>query len=105
MKTTASRLAPPALDVVLAGALVLAAELEAVLEPVSVPRWVDGLLVLGFTVPLAWRRRAPLVVLAIALSAVLVYGEVETDGSHQTLILALALASFTAGYELPPRRA
>jgi signal transduction histidine kinase len=105
MKTTASRLAPPLLDVVLAGALVLAAELEAVLEPVSVARWVDGLLVLGFTVPLAWRRRAPLTVLAIAIAAVLVYGEVESAGSHQTLILAIALASFTAGYELPPRRA
>jgi hypothetical protein len=60
MKTRASRLTPPLLDVLLAGALLLAAELEAVLEPVSVPRWVDGLLVLGFTVPLAWRRRAPL---------------------------------------------
>jgi signal transduction histidine kinase len=105
MKTTASRLAPPLLDVVLAGALLLAAELEAVLEPVSVPRWVDGLVVLGFTVPLAWRRRAPLTVLAIAIATVLVYGEVEDEGSHQTLILALALASFTAGYELPLRRA
>jgi signal transduction histidine kinase len=83
----------------------LAAELEAALEPVSVPRWVDGLVVLGFTVPLAWRRRAPLVVLAIALTTVLIYGEVEDEGSHQTLILALALASFTAGYELPLRRA
>ncbi|MGZ6645053.1 MAG: sensor histidine kinase [Solirubrobacteraceae bacterium] len=105
MKTTASRFAPPLLDVLLAGALLLAAELEAVLEPVSVPRWVDGLVVLGFTVPLAWRRRAPLAVLAIALATVLVYGEVEDEGSHQTLILALALASFTAGYELPLRRA
>jgi signal transduction histidine kinase len=105
MKTTASRLAPPLLDVVLAAALLLAAELEAVLEPVSVPRWVDGLVVLGFTVPLAWRRRAPLTVLAIAIATVLVYGEVEDEGSHQTLILALALASFTAGYELPLRRA
>ena len=105
MKTRASRLAPPLLDVVLAAALVVAAELEAVLEPVSVPRWVDGLVVLGFTVPLAWRRRAPLTVLAIATATVLVYGEVESEGSHQTLILALALASFTAGYELARPRA
>jgi signal transduction histidine kinase len=90
---------------VLAAALLVAAELEAILEPVSVPRWADGLVVLGFTVPLAWRRRAPLTVLAIATATVLVYGEVESEGSHQTLILALALASFTAGYELPRPRA
>jgi signal transduction histidine kinase len=30
---------------------------------------------------------------------------VETSGSHQTLVLAMALAMFTAGYELPARRA
>jgi signal transduction histidine kinase len=102
---TASRLKPPLVDVLIAAALVLAAELEAAFEPVSVARWVDGLVVLGFTVPLAWRRRAPLVVLAIAAVTVVVYGEVEDAGSHQTLILAIALASFTAGYELPPRRA
>jgi signal transduction histidine kinase len=101
----ASRLAPPLLDALMALALVIAAELEAALEPVSVARWVDGLVVLGFTVPLAWRRRAPLPVLAIAVVTVVIYGEVEDAGSHQTLILALAIASFTAGYELPPRRA
>jgi signal transduction histidine kinase len=101
----ASRLAPPPLDALIALALVIAAELEAALEPVSVARWVDGLVVLGFTVPLAWRRRAPLAVLAIAVVTVVAYGEVEDAGSHQTLILALALASFTAGYELAPRRA
>jgi hypothetical protein len=61
-----SRLAPPPVDALIALALVIAAELEAMLEPVSVARWVDGLVVLGFTVPLAWRRRAPLTVLAIA---------------------------------------
>ncbi len=105
MKASASRLAPPLLDALIAAGLVVAAELEAILEPVSVARWVDGLVVLGFTVPLAWRRRAPLPVLAIAVATVVVYGEVEDAGSHQTLILALALASFTAGYELPPRRA
>jgi signal transduction histidine kinase len=101
----ASRLAPPLLDALIALALVVAAELEAALEPVSVARWVDGLIVLGFTVPLAWRRRAPLTVLAIAAVTVVVYGEVEDAGSHQTLILALAIASFTCGYELPLRRA
>jgi signal transduction histidine kinase len=100
-----SRLAPPPVDALIALALVIAAELEAALEPVSVARWVDGLVVLGFTVPLAWRRRAPLAVLAIAAVTVVVYGEVEDAGSHQTLIFALALASFTCGYELPLRRA
>jgi signal transduction histidine kinase len=61
--------------------------------------------VLGFTVPLAWRRQAPLPVLAICIVTVVAYGEIESSGNHQTLILALALASFTAGYELPPARA
>lgn len=88
-------------DVSLTVVLVALAEAEAAFEAVSVPRWVDGLVVLGFTVPLAWRRRAPLVVLAAAVATVVVYGDVELRGEHQTLILALALASFTAGYELP----
>src|SRR5690242_6629279 len=95
---------PLLVDGLLAGALVALAEAEAALEAVSVPRVVDGLVVLGFTVPLAFRRRAPLLVLTICVAFVLVYGEVETAGAHQTLILALALASFTAGYELPPAR-
>ena len=93
------------MDAALAAGLLLLAEAEAALEAVSVPRWVDGLVVLGFTVPLAWRRRAPLPVLALVVSTVLVYGEVEDAGAHETLILALALASYTVGRELPRPRA
>ncbi|HEY1358858.1 MAG TPA: sensor histidine kinase [Thermoleophilaceae bacterium] len=105
MRTLIRRLEPPRLDALIALGLLVAAELEAALEAVSVPRAVDGLLVLGFTVPLAWRRRAPLTVFALATATVVAYGEVEKSGAHQTLIFALALASFTAGYELPLRRA
>jgi signal transduction histidine kinase len=99
------RTRPALVDALIAAALVVLAEAEAAFEAVSVPRWVDGLVVLGFTVPLAWRRRAPLLVLAVCVTAVIVYGEIESSGAHQTLILALALASFTVGYELPPSRA
>jgi len=98
-------LIPPRLDIAIAAVLLLAAELEAAFEAVSIPRWVDGLVVLGFTVPLAWRRRAPLAVVLISAVTVVVYGQVEKSGSHQTLVLCLALANFTAGYELPTRRA
>jgi signal transduction histidine kinase len=101
----ASRFLPPRIDILVAGLFLLAAELEAALEPVSVSRWLDGLIVLGFTVPLAWRRVAPLTVVAIASVTVVAYGQVETAGNHETLIFALALANFTAGYELPRRRA
>ena len=90
---------------VLACLLVVAAATEAALEPVSIPRWADALFTLGFTLPLAWRRRAPLAVLVIAVATVLAYGEVELRGPHQTLIFALALASFTVGYELERPRA
>jgi signal transduction histidine kinase len=96
---------PPLVDVVIAFALVAVAELEAAFEAVSVPRAVDGLVVLGFTLPLAWRRRFPVAVLAAGAATVLVYGQVERSGSHETLIFALALASFTVGYELPRPRA
>jgi signal transduction histidine kinase len=96
---------PPLVDAVIAAVLVVLAEAEAAFEAVSVPRWVDGLVVLGFTVPLAWRRQAPVTVLVIAVISVLLYGEIETSGAHQTLILSLALASFTVGYELPRPRA
>ena len=96
---------PPLVDALIAAVLVVLAEAEAAFEAVSVPRWVDGVVVLGFTVPLAWRRRAPVTVLVVAVVSVLLYGEIETSGAHQTLILALALASFTVGYELPRPRA
>ena len=96
---------PSLVDSLIALALLALAEAEAAFEAVSVPRWVDGLLVLGFTVPLAWRRRAPLTVLVVVVASVLLYGEIETDGAHQTLILALGLASFTVGYELPRPKA
>ncbi len=105
MNVSALRRRPALLDVLVAALLVALAEAEAALEAVSVPRWLDGLVVLGFTVPLAWRRRAPLLVLAVAVAAVVVYGEVEVSGAHETLIVALALASFTVGYEVPLPRA
>jgi signal transduction histidine kinase len=96
---------PPTVDVLIALGLVVVALLEAAFEAVSVPRAVDGAIVLGFTVPLAWRREAPVTVLVLAVATVLVYTKVETRGAHQTLILALALASFTVGYELDRPRA
>ena len=105
MNAAALRGRAPLVDGVIAAVLVVLAEAEAAFEAVSVPRWLDGLIVLGFTVPLAWRRRAPLLVLTVVVTAALAYGEIETSGAHQTLILALALASFTAGHELPASRA
>ena len=41
---------PPLVDALIAAVLVVLAEAEAAFEAVSVPRWVDGLVVLGFTV-------------------------------------------------------
>src|SRR5262249_37065209 len=83
----------------------IAALLESVLEPVSIPRWADALLATAFTVPLAWRRRAPLAVVFVVAVTVVVYGELEKSGAHQTLVFSPALATFTAGYELPRPRA
>lgn len=90
---------PTLVDTAVAAVFVTAAELEAAFEAVSVPRWLDGLVALGFTAPLAWRRRRPVAVLATMVAAVLVYGVIEQEGAHQTLVPALAFASFTAGYE------
>jgi signal transduction histidine kinase len=99
-----TRLRPPRLDVAIAAVLVAAAWAEAFLESTSVPPLVDALATLPFTVPLAWRRRAPLAVLLVAIAAIVAYGRIEADGPHQTLIFALALASFTVGYEVEPPR-
>jgi len=57
-----------------------------------------GLVGLAFTVSLAWRRRWPLVPLALAIPTLLLSGPGGVDGTP-ALILALVVATWSAGAE------
>ena len=64
------------------------------------------MLTAGYTLPLAFRRQAPLTTAALSTACVLLFGAVDPDNSQPTLPLALALAAYTVGAEVElPRSA
>lgn len=95
---------PPRIDVLVAGALFLAA------VPVSLAagggsRTTASILTTAvLTIPLAFRRVAPLVVLATVVGGVLLLIALEVD-SGVVPVPCVALAAFTAGRELGPPQA
>lgn len=86
------------LDRVAAAALLSLAVLEAAFGPVSSPRWQQLLCAVAWTVPLAWRRRWPVVVLATVMVAGGALLElVNSEGGLISFVLAGVLAAFTVG--------
>ena len=65
------------IDVALAAALLVAAEVEVILDTIGDnghqhwPLAVNVVIVVGFTVPLAWRRRRPLAALVVVMTSLL----------------------------------
>jgi hypothetical protein len=85
---------PPALDVVVAAALVVAAQVEA---------WASGgagapeaLGALGMTAPLAWRRRLPVAVLGAVLGALVA---MPTVGRPLDAVYVMAAPAVVLAYE------
>jgi signal transduction histidine kinase len=88
-------------DAVIAAALTLVALAEVGLEPGAVPLPVAVGVALAMTVPLAWRRRGPLVVLSVVIGSAIVYDVVGGRlRDHIFFMPALMLAIFTAAYHL-----
>src|SRR5687768_2866835 len=97
---------PPALDLALAGALLALGAAAALTGDTALPRALTVALTAGYTLPLAFRRQAPLTTAALSTACVLLFGAIDSDNSQPTLPLALALAAYTVGAEVElPRSA
>jgi hypothetical protein len=90
-------------DYMIAAVFVAMGSVEAVVHPeLSWQRLITNLL---FTVPLAWRRRWPIPVLAVVvasvpLSDILLYPRAQEG--EITYVLAVQLAAYTVGRHLDP---
>jgi signal transduction histidine kinase len=89
-------------DAVAAGGLLVLGLLEAALRPPPLSRvGLAGLAVL-WSVPLAWRRRFPIPVLAIVVVVGPMILTATKQGGVISYVLAMILASFTVGRHLDP---
>jgi signal transduction histidine kinase len=90
------------LDAAAAGGLLVLGLLEAALRPAPLSRLgLAGLAVL-WSVPLAWRRRFPIPVLAIVVAIGPMILTATKQGGVISYVLAMILASFTVGRHLDP---
>lgn len=64
--------------------------------------WGQALLTFGWTVPLIWRRRWPVVVLAVVVPFGPLLGLVNAKGGVLSYVLAVILAAFTVGRHRDP---
>jgi signal transduction histidine kinase len=81
-----------------AAGLLALAWTEAAFGPVTSPRWQQALLAAAWTLPLAWRRRRPVAVLAgVALAGTVLLEVVNSEGGLISYVLAAVLAAFTVG--------
>ena len=84
--------------------LVALGQLQVWLQATEAPRSLDAVLLLACTAPVAWRRRAPLAMLALAIGAILVLGSVESDADTSALVPAALILLYTVGRETDPPR-
>ena len=97
----AFRVRPRTVDALLAGGLVALGQYEAWTTVTSRPLWLHAVLTLLALGSLAWRRRFPILVLALVVGGILA---LDPEGQLSAFV-ALMVASFTAGVELDPPRA
>ena len=87
-------------DVTIAAALLALGLVEALGLADAAPVWPQALLTFGWTVPLLWRRRWPLVVLAVVIVMGPTLSLVNDQGGVMSFVLAAILAAYTVGREL-----
>lgn len=87
-------------DAGLAAALLVLGQLEAAFGTANPPWWHQALLTLVWTVPLVWRRRFPVPVLAVVMVTGPTIQFVNEQGGVTSYVLAAMLASYTVGREL-----
>lgn len=103
---------PHRADLTVAGVLTVLSQLE-IWAPDLVPgvgpdaasRPLLATTTLLVTVPLAWRRRVPLLVLVLALGALVVQTVVSTPNEGLSTLIAALLASYSSSACSPPNRA
>src|SRR5262245_48170376 len=88
---------PPAIDIALAGALLVFGELAAATGDTSLPRAAVVALTALYCIPLAFRRVYTLPAVALSLATMIVLGIFETENGQPTIPLAIGLACFTLG--------
>ena len=102
------RLSLPQADVVAAAALFVAAELELVLAGGAAgPSWAAVPLLVALTVPLAWRRQAPMAMVGVLAAATVAASPDPLQVLNLTTpIVVLVIAAYSvAAYEPRPRAA
>ena len=85
-----------------AGSLLALGLIELVFGPPSSEPWAQAFLTVAWTVPLVWRRRWPVPVLAVVVVAGVFVDLVNETGGSISYVLAGILASFTVGRHLDP---
>lgn len=86
-------------DVAVALALLAMGLFEALATAPDAPSWKQAALTVAWTVPLVWRRRAAVPVLALLVVLGPVLGVVNDEGGVNSYVLAAVLASYTVGRE------
>jgi signal transduction histidine kinase len=89
---------PPRIDFIVAGVIAVWAVLEALLNDGPGPKWLRVIVALVFSVPLVWRRRSPLAVMAVIAATVIVVATVADKPEPGTMPFpALLIATFSVG--------
>jgi len=91
-------------DLLTASALLALGLFEAATADTVVRPWGQALLTLSWTVPLVWRRRWPVPVLAIVVPFGPALDLVNTQGGVISYVLSVILASFSVGRHCDPPR-
>jgi signal transduction histidine kinase len=91
-------------DAAIAVAILLLGLLEALAIAEAAPIWAQVPLTFVWAVPLIWRRRWPVAVLALVVVMGPTLGLVNTQGGVISFVLAAILAAYTVGRELDPPR-
>ena len=91
------KMAPPAQDALLAGGIAVAAQVETWGSDTFTAKIPMALLALAITVPVAWRRRAPIAVLGIGLLSGIAFGQQWPTVEPIYQIIALLVVCYSVG--------
>lgn len=87
-------------DPAIAAGLLAMGLFEALFLAETAPAWPQALLTPVWTIPLVWRRRWSVPVLAVVIVMGPLLGLVNTQGGVMSFVLAAILAAYTVGREL-----